>query len=227
MTQPFSLSAPRRGFTLIELLVVMAIISILAAILFPVFSTARGKARDAVCKSNLRQIGLAVSMYAQDNDGLYPYALDPADIYTPQIWDSHPDFQKDFGTISTIQDALDPYVKSYKLFQCPSDTGFDVEDFGGFEIDPNGKPKNAYPSSYRKFGTSYYYRTQIALEHAGETTFQYPSRLNVLFDGAGRWHGSFSPLNPEQAMRYECLFGDGHVKNISFYTLQDLWGLPL
>ena len=65
----------RRGgaaFTLIELLVVIAIIAILAGILFPVFAQARDKAREATCLSNNKQIGLAVSMYLQDNDSTYP-----------------------------------------------------------------------------------------------------------------------------------------------------------
>lgn len=58
----------RRGFTLIELLVVIAIIAILAAVLFPVFASARERARQAACESNLRQIGLACMQYAQDYD---------------------------------------------------------------------------------------------------------------------------------------------------------------
>src|SRR3712207_1306350 len=57
-----------RGFTLIELLVVVAIIAILAAILFPVFAKAREKARQTSCISNLKQIGPAVLMYSQDWD---------------------------------------------------------------------------------------------------------------------------------------------------------------
>lgn len=62
------------GFTLIELLVVIAIIAILAALLFPVFSQAREAARKTVCISNIRQLGLALGMYAQDYDSLYcPY----------------------------------------------------------------------------------------------------------------------------------------------------------
>src|SRR5438105_483495 len=66
------IGAARNAFTLIELLVVIAIIAVLAAILFPVFARAREMARKATCLSNLRQIGLAVQMYAQDYGELLP-----------------------------------------------------------------------------------------------------------------------------------------------------------
>lgn len=205
-----------QGFTLIELLVVIAIIAILAGLIFPVFLTARGKARESVCFSNLRQIGMSVSMYAQDNDGLYPYAIDPADRYTPIIWSPFPNFQKDLPSIQMVHEALQPYVKSKALFHCPADTGFDIEDFTGLPLD-------ATPGSYEKFGTSYYYRTEIALRHAGETTFQNPAQVNVLFDGAGKWHGSLFPL----AQRYSTLFADGHVKSLTRNRLDELWATPL
>src|SRR5690242_15979842 len=69
------------GFTLTELLVVIAIIGILAALLLPVLSRAKARARSTTCKNRLHQLGLALQMYVQENGNRYPYVLylpDPA-----------------------------------------------------------------------------------------------------------------------------------------------------
>src|SRR5690348_3717227 len=95
--------APRRGFTLIELLVVIAIIAILAAILFPVFAQAREKARQTGCLSNLRQIGTAAQMYAQDDDERLPGT----------------ELGEGDGEYHWLE-MLAPYTKNRGLFTCPS-----------------------------------------------------------------------------------------------------------
>ena len=120
-----SAAIPRQGvaaFTLIELLVVIAIIAILAAILFPVFAQAREKARQAACQSNLRQIGLAFRMYADDYDGLQPDRRDlKASLpggYKP--WNNWPTSDPRGGWAVAV---MMPYVKNGGIWSCPSVKG--------------------------------------------------------------------------------------------------------
>lgn len=100
------------GFTLIKLLVVIAIIAILATILFPVFARARDNARRTGCLSNLKQIGLGVMQYTQDYDEMMPMSN-----YSPTGVGSGND-----GTGFWWMDAVQPYVKSNQLFTCSSRT---------------------------------------------------------------------------------------------------------
>ncbi len=93
-----------RAFTLIELLVVIAIISILVAILFPVFATAREKARQSACANNEKQIGLALLQYTQDYDESPPY------------WNHS--VGTDYGGWAG---QMYPYIKSTAVFSCPDD----------------------------------------------------------------------------------------------------------
>ena len=97
-----------RAFTLIELLVVIAVISILAAILFPVFAQARSKARQTSCLSNERQIGLAIFLYVSDFDEQFPQGL--GQINGERTWAGE----------GWAGQCL-AYHKNAALFHCPSD----------------------------------------------------------------------------------------------------------
>ncbi len=114
-----------KGFTLIELLVVIAIIAILAAIIFPAFSQARAKARQASCLSNLRQLGTAFMMYTEDYDELLPGAADG----TPGAgltggWMYYTEFPAEVtpGAYHPDRGSLYPYVKSKAVYVCPEDS---------------------------------------------------------------------------------------------------------
>jgi prepilin-type N-terminal cleavage/methylation domain-containing protein len=105
----------REGFTLIELLVVIAIIAILAAILFPVFASARERARQTTCLNNIKQLGTGFQMYLDDWDGGFPFsgvvATSPGWVIAPAHF-----------RIDVTKGSLFPYVKTKQAYICPSET---------------------------------------------------------------------------------------------------------
>src|SRR5262249_49241722 len=107
----------KSAFTLLELLVVIAIIAVLAAMLLPAIGRAKSKAYNTVCVNQLRQLGAATRLYAEDNDNRMPRAeILPTMPIDPQ------------NPLSRICDVLGPYVgkvggtNSAAVFKCPTDT---------------------------------------------------------------------------------------------------------
>jgi prepilin-type N-terminal cleavage/methylation domain-containing protein len=127
----------KRAFTLIELLVVIAIIAILAAILFPVFAQAKAAAKATVAISNMKQVGLALAMYANDND----------DVNSPPYPQN--DCNNTLPSCHTWRNSADPYEKSAALTKDPVNPAAQYLDLasdpaaaaaGGWTIDPSNTP---------------------------------------------------------------------------------------
>ncbi len=135
------LKKSRRAFTLIELLVVIAIIAILAAILFPVFAQAKAAAKAAACLSNVKQMGLAWMMYANDYDDMMPTAFENTEnapgIYTYWFWDTEQSANYNNNTQSYNYQGglLYPYTKNYDFLFCPGDPlPTIVPQLGGYAV---------------------------------------------------------------------------------------------
>ncbi len=210
MNRPTAHVTVRKGFTLIELLVVIAIIAILAAILFPVFAKAREKARQTSCLSNLKQIGLATMMYAQD----YDEVMVPGNIIYPA-----------FGTYYWLG-VLQPYIKNGQIFNCPSNsnkwTGPGSQS-GGYACNFVSYGPGGHTPPLSNYGRGGYYRavSMAELTHPAETIlfFDYFNGYVVCstYDDLTTIHtvlGTSAAHKPGRKHNEgrNWAFGDGHAK---------------
>lgn len=175
------------AFTLIELLVVIAVIAILASFLLPAFGKAKQIAKGTACLSNLRQVGLALQLYCQDNNNRMPVMRDYLSATNAEVLPEQSTAQS--TNLPSPDQVLANHLGNVKVLKCPSDDAV-------FELTRS----------------SYGWNSLLNGQHADRLSvfgmaFD-PHQIPVMFD-KDKFHAA---RGPKKAQNF--LYADGHIKNL-------------
>jgi prepilin-type N-terminal cleavage/methylation domain-containing protein/prepilin-type processing-associated H-X9-DG protein len=182
----------RRGFafTLIELLVVIAIVALLAALVFPAFNRAKESGKGAVCISNLRQVGVALQLYVQENNNRMPVMRDPS-------------LTSSTNGLPGPQQVLASQLGNTNVLRCPSDKW-------------PGELARLLPQAgstcFEQTGSSYAWNSLLNgqnADHLKALDLNFDAHEIPLMFDREKFHLA---RGKEKAVNY--LYADGHIKNL-------------
>ena len=226
------LRRPLHGFTLVELLVVISIIALLLAILIPSLQTARERAKQVMCLSNLHSFGLAITMYSTNNGGKWPSMIDPyRESYgDPEYWTSSivascwaTPIWRGLGQLYQQK-----YIGTKNPYFCPNEKNENVPRYKALNWNVESDVRNSGIDIYgsycirglAQFGSSSTSAANRLLMNVSKNPlvscwflygpiYSYPGDFNLKVQGHHKTSGRY---------RYPLLFGDGHCLNVREYS---------